>query len=82
MPRGSRRDHVDAIHRARFDAEVAASTLRFDDRVHSLRSSQYGVNRTGLYALRTADAFILAYYRHTECLEGAVGGVEFADGFV
>jgi hypothetical protein len=51
--------HVDAIHRARLDAELAASAFRFDYSVHVFSGAENRVHRTSLNAFGATDAFVL-----------------------
>ena len=49
--------HVDAIDRAGRQAKVTAGTFAGDDRVHQLGGANDGVDRAGLDAFGTTDAF-------------------------
>jgi hypothetical protein len=51
-----RRQHFDAIHRTRGNAQFTAGAKRLDDNVHEPGAADDGVNRTGLGALGAADA--------------------------
>ena len=53
-------EHVDAVHRAGFHAEITASALARDHRVHLLGCTENRVNGARLDALRAADALCLA----------------------
>lgn len=44
-----------AIHRARVQAQLAAGALTIDNGVHTLRSPEYGVDRTRMNAQRATD---------------------------
>src|SRR5690606_12226753 len=53
-------DHVDAVHRAGLDAEVAAGAFGDDHGVHLLGGADGGSHRAGLHALGAAAALGLA----------------------
>ena len=55
-------DQVDAVYRARFDAEVTTRTLRCNHCMHEFGSTQNGVDGAGLYALGAADT--LSFTNH------------------
>ena len=57
-------EHVDAVDRARGQAQVAAGALGCDHGVHQLARPDYGIDWTGLDALGAADALRFAYERH------------------
>ncbi len=56
--------HLDAVHRAGRDTQVAAGAFVDDDRVHQLGGPDDGVHRTGLDALGAADALGFADKGH------------------
>ena len=75
-------DHVDAIHGARFDAEITACAFGCNNRVHEFRSAQDCIHRTCLNALRAPDAFIFSNYGNTEVSKLTMSWIEAAYRFI
>src|SRR5690606_12947924 len=70
-------DHVDAVNRAGFYAEIAAGALAFNDGVHVFGGPENGIYRTGLDALGAANAFVFTNNRHSFGLFCAVFGIQW-----
>ena len=51
-------DQVNAVHRTRIPAKVAACAVSGDDRMHQLMSANDGIDRAGSNAQCAADAFL------------------------
>jgi hypothetical protein len=58
------REHINTINGTRFYTQVTTGTFINDDGVHLFGSTKNSVNRAGLNALRTANAFIFADVRY------------------
>jgi len=54
------RHHVDAINRARFDAQVTAGAFLGNDGVHLFGGTQDGVDRTSLNTFSATNALVFA----------------------
>src|SRR5581483_3159171 len=77
--RGTCRHHGDAVHGAGRNAKLAARTLLHKYRMHHFGRADDRVDRTGLDALRAADAGFLVDDRDLARLLDAVGGIERND---
>lgn len=52
--------HIDAVYRAWFDAEVAPGAFRHDNSMHEFGCAQYGIYRAGLNAFSATDTFVFS----------------------
>ena len=61
-------DQVNAVHRARIPAEIAACAVSGDDRVHQLMCAIDGIDRAGSNAQGAPDAFLFPdHSEHGRC---------------
>ena len=50
--------HIDTVHRAGFNAEVATSAFGDNNCVHEFGGTQYCIYWAGLYTFGTTDTFV------------------------
>lgn len=70
-------DHIDAIHRAGFHAQIAAGAFCRYNRMHLFRGTENCIYRTGLYALGATDTFGFANNRQLPWSELTMGRIQW-----